>query len=314
MRFLQLSGDDHEDDEDGDGELSLKERIYAMLRSISHWNPLVLTFFISCLMIPPLVATKIFTPCFDCFDFEAAALHEMGHFMGLGHLDNIPQNWVYGQNAAYGFAGPTPGNNSYQADISHAVNPPAGMMPHRPTNFSCLDPWANVHAGVPGGAPDVETSAQGYTYRNAQMEARTQNNPLSCLMDDDLEALATLYPDCGPNMLSGAICHKVQMNIGYVRMTVYVLFPAMLALLCVVICSTCTHEFERREKQRLADMYSGEKSKHHESEAKMKEQFKEAKHRRSLKKHAQAKTDAPSKPVTTTSESYGAVDTELARA
>jgi hypothetical protein len=24
-------------------------------------------------LLPPLVTTRIFTPCFDCFDFEAAA-------------------------------------------------------------------------------------------------------------------------------------------------------------------------------------------------------------------------------------------------
>ena len=65
-------------DEDGDGQLSNKERLIALLSSLSHWNPMVLTLFITMLLLPPLVTTRIFTPCFDCFDFEAAARASAG--------------------------------------------------------------------------------------------------------------------------------------------------------------------------------------------------------------------------------------------
>ena len=43
---------------------------------------------------PPILLAKIILPCWDCYDFEAATLHEIGHFLGLGHPDNIPDNWV----------------------------------------------------------------------------------------------------------------------------------------------------------------------------------------------------------------------------
>ena len=37
------------------------------------------------------------------------------------------------------------------------------------------------------------------------MKARTQHNPLSCLLNDDIEGLYVLYPDCGPYALSANV-------------------------------------------------------------------------------------------------------------
>ena len=248
---LRASGIDaeHHDDEDGDGHFSCSERLNAGVRAISHYNPIVLTLFIALLFIPPLIAIKLFNPCFECYDFEAAALHEIGHFLGLGHPDNIPSNWEFPRLE---WAGPLAGENSYQADIAAAAFADPPTRPN--TTSTCMRPWDRVFPGIPENTPTaMQNVPVNYTIRNCQLEARTQHNPLSCLMQDDIEGISVLYPDCGEYPINGeGICHNVNMNIGLVRIAVYILLPSIISLLFVVACSTVIHAFERREKERLA--------------------------------------------------------------
>ena len=189
---LRASGIDaeHHDDEDGDGHFSCSERLNAGVRAISHYNPIVLTLFIALLFIPPLIAIKLFNPCFECYDFEAAALHEIGHFLGLGHPDNIPSNWEFPRLE---WAGPLAGENSYQADIAAAAFADPPTRPN--TTSTCMRPWDRVFPGIPENTPTaMQNVPVNYTIRNCQLEARTQHNPLSCLMQDDIEGISVLYP------------------------------------------------------------------------------------------------------------------------
>ena len=57
--------------------------------------------------------------------------------------------------------------------------------------------------------PPVSRRLRLFQVRNSMMEALTQHNPKACLADDDVEALATLYPDCSATSMSVAVCHKV---------------------------------------------------------------------------------------------------------
>ena len=52
-------------------------RFAVMWTAWTDWNPLGLSVLITLVIAPPLVAFKIFEPCWSCYDFEAAAIHEV---------------------------------------------------------------------------------------------------------------------------------------------------------------------------------------------------------------------------------------------
>ena len=47
--------------------------------------------------------------------------------------------------------------------------------------------------------------------------------PKPCLEDDDVDALSMMYPDCEIQSHSVNVCHKVNHNIGFVRVMIYFL-------------------------------------------------------------------------------------------
>ena len=86
----------------------------AALRELASWNPFILAFFVTMIFCPPLLQSQIFAPCFNCHDFEATSLHEIGHILGLGHPDNIPSN----MHTASWATKNGPGVNSYHTVLS----------------------------------------------------------------------------------------------------------------------------------------------------------------------------------------------------
>ena len=57
------------------------------LSSLSPCANLVVLFF---LIFPLIFYDRIFLPCHQCYDFEAAVAHEAGHVLGFGHPDDDP--------------------------------------------------------------------------------------------------------------------------------------------------------------------------------------------------------------------------------
>ena len=214
-------------DRDGDGHLDMHERMLFVLEEMSTWNPLVLAFFWMMMISPPLVLYYIFLPCWNCSDFEAAALHEIGHLLGLGHPDAVPEG-LHAQLHLLD-AGPPMGNDTYNAWLAGG-----GKVNH--TN--CKSLWDDTYHGVPPqmmGTEEVYIGSGGYMTRHSVMAKFTQHNPTACLTDDDVNALAMMSPDCEPQAHSVNVCHKVTHNIGLVRMMIYVALPLFVSL-CIILC------------------------------------------------------------------------------
>jgi len=123
----------------------------------------------------------------------------------------------------------------------------------RTNTSNCATLWDCVKPGVdPNATVDVASATGAYPYVNAQMESTTQHNPKTCLTNDDLQALSVLYPDCGDFSLSVNVCHRVSLRLGLVRLTVYVIGPFILGLVCVLLFVGIVHKFS--DDERKADL------------------------------------------------------------
>ena len=184
----------------------LAERICKVLLSEFTVPFLTLRFFL--MVVPWAFYVAIFSTCWVCYDFEAAAAHEMGHILGLGHPDLAPTETLSFYNPV--------GVNVYHQQL--AAGTPLD-------NSTCLNPWSAVTDGVPDGARlDYWTKI-----RPSIMHALTRHNPKSCLQQDDLEGLTVLYPDCqGAPIVP--MCQKSTLNLGWLRMLLYLVVPFFIVL------------------------------------------------------------------------------------
>ena len=154
-------------------------------------------------------------PCAVCrlAAVEAAATHEVGHILGLGHPDEAP-----------------PGQDLMRAPDSEAA-------------ARCERPFDAI-------APRREALGDESEMRPSVMLAFTQHTPTACLSVDDLEALHALYPDC-THASPQVVCYHTAHNIGWVRLGVYCLLPILVALFAAVVVAACTqrHHLARLESK-----------------------------------------------------------------
>jgi hypothetical protein len=176
-----------------------KKQREAFLDFLTHMNTSLTILRLVLLLVPPVFYVQLLRPCYECYDFESAVVHEIGHLLGLGHPDQHPE----------------------------ALLTPGAPM----DNTTCHDPVA--HLVTP---PEEEWASMGDALYTTMM-AFTQNPTEVCITDDDLAAINFLYPVCEGAQVPPASCFKSERNIGWLRFAVWVLVPlliVMLMLLCIV--------------------------------------------------------------------------------
>jgi len=171
------------------------------------------------LMVPWTFHQGIFIMCWQCYDFEAALIQEIGSLLGLGHPDGLPRETLSGF--------PRAGQNAFHAGFAAGV-------PLTSLNCNTSSVWKDVHEGVPRGQFAGTPSYYQPGIRESVMETLTQHNPRTCLAEDDLEALNVLYPDClgGP---TEPVCAMTPYNMGGIRVLLFVVVPFFLSLIFALL-------------------------------------------------------------------------------
>lgn len=217
---------------DRHGSKSCRTRCLKSIEELASWSLLGTSLRVVLIVSPSLFYVNIFLPCWECYDFEASALHELGHILGLGHPDLVNQEQIE-RCASCGCCQPTSTEQNLYSVASSATN----------LSDACINTFDYVYTGV---SPNTEAADLVNGVVDAIMISFTQFNSQPCLTLDDVQALNALYPVCGPVISDTPSCYSVRHNIGWVRVMVYVLLPGVLAMLVMLCIGSITQSTTRK--------------------------------------------------------------------
>ena len=220
--------------------------------------------------------------CWSCLDFEAAAAHEVGHILGLGHPDLVP-------NERIGYYGGNP-RVSYNTKLTNRGKFDA---------TSCLDPWSSVRDGTSSDATDIDDKTG---VRKTLMAAFTAHNPSTCLYADDLEAINTLYPTCDGSMISEVACFKPQLNLGLIRSFYFGLVPLCIGLVISMMIHHFVEEHAEQQVEKLKAQLKGMEGDHKLLQAQLEAKSGATKKKKKKKQVAPAAEGAPAAKVAPAAE------------
>jgi hypothetical protein len=234
-------------DSDGDGKVdTCTQRIYHSMEELAGFGVMPLLALLTCLVVPISLEHNIFSPCWQCYDFEAAAVHEIGHILGFNHPDQVGTIDGYPE-----------GCSSHNAKLASMDGSVPYLAPGQPEDL-CMNPWKYSVCGpwqeaIDAGEVDPDTGV-----RNSIMEAFTEHNPQTCLLPDDIESLNVMYPICtGRDMSYDTVerwnCGKSDLNIGWVRVLVYIGVPVALMFMGLTMTLSCLKHHEERKHKKMED-------------------------------------------------------------
>ena len=228
-----------EEEEDDEKREEIREELaiqaMKLLDTVSKLNILATTLRLTFVWAPPILYVYIFLPCWECYDFEAAASHEIGHALGLMHPDQAAE---LGFNLAWNASCDYSGSSEFGSGDA-AVRGGCAQPRYEQQWADCEQPWRDV----------VATPANASAAKSI-MTAFTQFNKDVCLYQDDLDALNTLYPIC-EHAVRTPQCYKSESYIGLVRLAIFVGAPVALVLAIIICCHSGLTRYETKKRERI---------------------------------------------------------------
>ena len=170
---------------------------------------------LTCAVFPIVFYAQIYLPCAQCYDFEAALAHELGHVLGFGHPDETPD---------FNLAGCSLDNSTCR------------------TPFECARRAALAESGADAAGSDPSI-----------MLSLTREAVKTCLAQSDVHGLRMLYPTCDSLNAPEVQCVKTLKTSGWLRLSWVAGWPLALTVLLLICPLSYLRRRDQRKLEVLSE-------------------------------------------------------------